>query len=466
MDIANVTIHDVHDGIVVDDVSKASVSGVILSSVTGNVAGGTDQLTIKNSCVFDSNEHQHVDGLRCLNCLKSNPEFYDPADSDFSLLPESPCLWLGEEHTPIGDQRWTGEATTIAQSKRQRTTALKWSGGMGLSVFFVIVGVSALRRRFQQSTTVRLQERDAHYRAILENSTDGIVFMDPQSHRILNMNSTLVSKLSLQYAGKDLGVEALFDPEGDLNPLFEAAEQGRAYSGYHRMRLADGSLMDAEVDAYATEYRGEKSVCLVVHDISQWKSETKKLIEVEEHLQHLLRSSPAVIYSRPLDEPFGFSFVSASVENLLGLRAEDLTSESEVFKWRIHMEDLPRVMGEQQRVLRSGKQAQEYRIQNGDGDYRWIRDETFLVRDDSGSPAEIVGTIVDVTSRINAEQSRRTVEAELEEQKALSMRTDRLRALGEMAAGIAHELSQPLVGVRGYAELTLIGLDRGLELDQ
>jgi len=50
---------------------------------------------------------------------------------------------------------------------------------------------------------------------------------------------------------------------------------------------------------------------------------------------------------------------------------------------------------------------------------------------------------------------RKRVEAEkkLEEQRALSMRSDRLRSLGEMAAGIAHELNQPLVGVRGLAEL-------------
>ena len=33
-----------------------------------------------------------------------------------------------------------------------------------------------------------------------------------------------------------------------------------------------------------------------------------------------------------------------------------------------------------------------------------------------------------------------------------------------MAAGIAHELNQPLVGVRGLAEHILIGLDRGWNL--
>ena len=39
------------------------------------------------------------------------------------------------------------------------------------------------------------------------------------------------------------------------------------------------------------------------------------------------------------------------------------------------------------------------------------------------------------------------------------MRSDRLRSLGEMAAGIAHELNQPLVGVRGLAELLLVKME-------
>lgn len=59
---------------------------------------------------------------------------------------------------------------------------------------------------------------------------------------------------------------------------------------------------------------------------------------------------------------------------------------------------------------------------------------------------------------------RHEAEKQLENQRTLSMRSDRLRSLGEMAAGIAHELNQPLVGVRGLAELFLIKMDNGLDI--
>ena len=63
-------------------------------------------------------------------------------------------------------------------------------------------------------------------------------------------------------------------------------------------------------------------------------------------------------------------------------------------------------------------------------------------------------------------QKRQEAEKELKAQRTLRMRSDRLRSLGEMAAGIAHELNQPLVGVRGFAELILYRMDNGLEISK
>jgi signal transduction histidine kinase len=74
--------------------------------------------------------------------------------------------------------------------------------------------------------------------------------------------------------------------------------------------------------------------------------------------------------------------------------------------------------------------------------------------------------LAEIQERQRAEEAQQAAESELENQRGLSMRSDRLRSLGEMAAGIAHELNQPLVGVRGLAEHVLIGMERGWELDR
>ena len=72
----------------------------------------------------------------------------------------------------------------------------------------------------------------------------------------------------------------------------------------------------------------------------------------------------------------------------------------------------------------------------------------------------------EINDRMQAEDARRRVETELENQRSLSIRSDRLRSLGEMAAGMAHELNQPLTGVRILSEHTLIEIDSGWEIPE
>ena len=92
--------------------------------------------------------------------------------------------------------------------------------------------------------------------------------------------------------------------------------------------------------------------------------------------------------------------------------------------------------------------------------------ETRLGPVEAGGRQFLLALARDISERRQLEAARRAAEQELEAQRALSMRSDRLRSLGEMAAGMAHELNQPLVGVRGLAEHILIGMERGWELGE
>ena len=59
---------------------------------------------------------------------------------------------------------------------------------------------------------------------------------------------------------------------------------------------------------------------------------------------------------------------------------------------------------------------------------------------------------------------RQRTEAELAAQRLRVVQADRLRALGEMATGVAHELNQPLNGIRAFAEGMRVALQRGWAL--
>ena len=80
-----------------------------------------------------------------------------------------------------------------------------------------------------------------------------------------------------------------------------------------------------------------------------------------------------------------------------------------------------------------GAWRSEYRFRRGDGSYAAVRDRGFLQRGEDGLPRRMVGAMMDVTDV-----------RELERRVALS---DRLASVGTLAAGVAHEINNPLTFV-------------------
>jgi PAS domain S-box-containing protein len=87
----------------------------------------------------------------------------------------------------------------------------------------------------------------------------------------------------------------------------------------------------------------------------------------------------------------------------------------------------------------------EYRFLARGGEYAHVLDRSFILRDERGRPLRMIGAITDITSRQVAEEKAR-------ERLARLAHGDRLSLMGEMAAGLAHELSQPLAAIIGYVQ--------------
>ena len=123
----------------------------------------------------------------------------------------------------------------------------------------------------------------------------------------------------------------------------------------------------------------------------------------ERKLARLLDASPAVIYSFGADGDFAPTFVSANIERLFGYRASEYLKNPSFWRERVHPEDLARVEAEVTTLFQTDRQAIEYRFRRKDGSYCWVNDDQHLVRDETGKPAEIVGSWSDITARKAAE---------------------------------------------------------------
>ena len=97
-----------------------------------------------------------------------------------------------------------------------------------------------------------------------------------------------------------------------------------------------------------------------------------------------------------------------------------------------------------------------YRIVLADGTLKYINSSGHPVLDDDGNLIAFVGTAVDVTERKRAQEERERLR-QLESDLA---HMNRLNIMGELAASLAHEITQPIASARNNAQAAINFLDK------
>jgi PAS domain S-box-containing protein len=120
-------------------------------------------------------------------------------------------------------------------------------------------------------------------------------------------------------------------------------------------------------------------------------------------LQHVLAVCPAIIYTTQASGDFECTFVSENIEQILGYTQREMRDDPDFWTSHIHPQDQRRVVSEVFRLIPTGGGNLEYRFRHRDGHYRWFQDTFKTVHDESGQPAEIVGSWADITQRKLAE---------------------------------------------------------------
>jgi PAS domain S-box-containing protein len=134
-------------------------------------------------------------------------------------------------------------------------------------------------------------------------------------------------------------------------------------------------------------------------DITERKKAEEAVAAARARVEHLLSSSPAVIYSFKATGDYAPTFISRNVKELLGYDREEYLESPDFWRRCVHPEDLPRIEKDYARLFEEGRLANEYRFRKKDGSYCWISDDLQLLRNAAGDPIEIVGAWNDITAR-------------------------------------------------------------------
>src|SRR6185503_3151803 len=113
----------------------------------------------------------------------------------------------------------------------------------------------------------------------------------------------------------------------------------------------------------------------------------------------------------------------------------------ESFYQTLHPDDIDQVEQAWRRAFETRQPYQiEVRVQRLDGSICWIHSRGSAYYDDAGKPLRMIGVVLDITERKEAE-------SELQLQRQELAHITRVSTMGELAASLAHELNQPLTAI-------------------
>ena len=321
-----------------------------------------------------------------------------------------------------------------------------------------------LRHRVAKRTG-ELRASRANYRDLYDNAPDMFATVDVETGRVLQCNATLLRTTGYtrdEIVGHDvLKLYAVESVGAARDALTRSIEAGEVANAELRLRHKQGDPIDVSLNIAAVlAPDGTKQANrLSWRDITRHKMAIR---EREEQLRLLLDSTAEAIYG--LDMKGRCTFYNPKCSQLLGYdESFDLTGKNmHQLIHHSHADGSPYAETEC-KILRAVLQRDKVHV---DDEVLWRADGTSFAAEYWSNPVihddELVGCVVtflDITNRREAEEKVR-------EQHALLTHVSRLSTLGEMAAGLAHEINQPLAAIAAYAAGASVRLNSGTATEE
>jgi PAS domain S-box-containing protein len=294
-----------------------------------------------------------------------------------------------------------------------------------------------------------LRKNEARFTELFETLQEGIYITTPDGS-ILDANPALVRMLGYDSKEELLSkrVQEIFTDRAERKSLIEEIEcqptpQGREINLLRKDGTPIVCLNTAtsvrDTSGRVIRYQGS------LMDVTARRQMERQLHKEQEFARRLVDNFPDLILV--VDSTSHYTFVSPRCTEVLGYEIAE-TANMEL-GGRTHAEDLPILLALFADIL-AGRQtfaSLEIRVRHKLGEWRRIRFNFSPLADETGKIEGVVLSGRDVT--------------ELKRLEEQLIQAEKLAAMGQMLAGVAHELNNPLTAILGVTELLREG--QGLE---
>jgi len=303
-----------------------------------------------------------------------------------------------------------------------------------------------------------LQEERAHrlereFQAVLDAAVDAVVLFDHEGRvELLNhAGERMFGYNEQEVIGLKVNI-LLPEPyrsqhEDYLRHYIEAGEP--RIIGIGRELIAkrrDGSEFSAELAVGRVQGTDPPRFVGFIRDITVRRNAEEALRRSEAQLTIAQEIANLGNYVVHFDGKYE-DYWSPHLYRVLGRRyGEPYIAVYEYLEPMVHPADRARWQQAHAELDATGRQMDiEYRVIHPDGSLRYVHHLAQTTRAADGRPLRQVGTLHDITDRRHAEDEARQMQDRI-------AHFGRISTMGEMAAGIAHEVNQPLTAIATYAQ--------------
>jgi PAS domain S-box-containing protein len=125
----------------------------------------------------------------------------------------------------------------------------------------------------------------------------------------------------------------------------------------------------------------------------------------------LLVNNAAIVYSTQTNGDYSFNYISDNVYDLLGYSAGIFVKANDFWDSLIEPSYKSYVLNSLHNLDISNEVRMVYPIKNSDGIYRWFEERAKLIRNQDGTPKEIIGMVIDVNEqKLSFDNMKKTLE--------------------------------------------------------